>query len=60
VTPDRPRHEPVLYDPETARLMGMTEEVRLQQAAGDYYTMDDIVRELEAEFGTGEEGSKTG
>jgi hypothetical protein len=54
MTPDRPRREPLVYDPETARLMGMSEEVRLQFAAGNYYSMDEAVRIIEAEFGTGE------
>lgn len=44
----------IVLPPEVAAAMGMTEEERLQLAAGTVPTFDDLIRELEAEFGTGE------
>lgn len=53
--PKWPRNEPDVIEPETARLLGMTEAERLAFAAGEYFTMDQLVRIIEAEYGTGEE-----
>ncbi len=44
----------VVLPPEVAAMMGMTEEERLQLAAGNYQNLDDLIRVIEAEFGTGE------
>ena len=50
----------IVLPPEVAAAMGMTEEERLQLAAGTMPTLSDFIRELEAEFGIGGDEAKTG
>lgn len=50
--PRWPRNKPDVIEPEVARRLGMSEAERLAFAAGEYFTMDQIIRIIEAEYGT--------
>lgn len=53
--PNRPRRKKIVLPAEVAEAMGMSEAERLDMANGMYFTIDDLLRELEAESGPGED-----